>query len=78
MMKFSCSCLADMATSVPSESKVSYEFLGRSGLKVSNISLGCMTFGESAVSFCLCSKLFLSTLCHAVICAFFIRLFDKR
>lgn len=27
---------------------VTYQFLGRSGLKVSNISLGCMTFGESA------------------------------
>jgi hypothetical protein len=39
-----------MAESVPDKNKVKYEFLGRSGLKVANISLGCMTFGESNVS----------------------------
>ncbi|BFZ18588.1 hypothetical protein BsWGS_21624 [Bradybaena similaris] len=36
-----------MASPIPDENKVSYQFLGRSGLKVSNLSLGCMTFGES-------------------------------
>ncbi|RUS87507.1 hypothetical protein EGW08_004761, partial [Elysia chlorotica] len=35
-----------MAT-IPEESKVKYNFLGRSGLKVSNICLGTMVFGES-------------------------------
>ncbi|XP_067683560.1 1-deoxyxylulose-5-phosphate synthase YajO-like [Haliotis asinina] len=32
---------------VPDESKVVYKFLGKSGLKVSNICLGTMTFGEN-------------------------------
>ena len=29
------------------ESKVEYGFLGKSGLKVSNIALGTMTFGKT-------------------------------
>ncbi|BFZ18584.1 hypothetical protein BsWGS_21623 [Bradybaena similaris] len=36
-----------MASPIPDENKVSYRFLGRSGLKVANLALGCMTFGES-------------------------------
>ncbi|BFZ18598.1 hypothetical protein BsWGS_21636 [Bradybaena similaris] len=36
-----------MAAKIPEESKTPYVFLGRSGLKVSNISLGTMTFGEN-------------------------------
>ncbi|BFZ18583.1 hypothetical protein BsWGS_21622 [Bradybaena similaris] len=40
-----------MASPIPEEKKVSYQFLGRSGLKVSNLCLGCMTFGESAWGF---------------------------
>ncbi|BFZ05483.1 hypothetical protein BsWGS_08522 [Bradybaena similaris] len=36
-----------MASPVPEERKLTYAFLGRSGLKVSNICLGCMTFGAS-------------------------------
>ncbi|XP_046565995.1 1-deoxyxylulose-5-phosphate synthase YajO-like [Haliotis rubra] len=34
---------------VPDESKVVYNFLGKSGLKVSNICLGTMTFGENQI-----------------------------
>ncbi|XP_046578842.1 1-deoxyxylulose-5-phosphate synthase YajO-like [Haliotis rubra] len=34
-------------TAVPEESKLSYNFLGKSGLKVANICLGTMTFGDS-------------------------------
>ncbi|CAG5122222.1 unnamed protein product [Candidula unifasciata] len=37
-----------MAAPIPDENKVNYQFLGRSGLKVANICLGCMTFGESS------------------------------
>ncbi|CAG5122223.1 unnamed protein product [Candidula unifasciata] len=36
-----------MTTSVPEDLKTPYVFLGRSGLKVSNICLGTGTFGES-------------------------------
>ncbi|CAG5121734.1 unnamed protein product [Candidula unifasciata] len=36
-----------MAAKIPESSKTPYVFLGRSGLKVSNISLGTMTFGEN-------------------------------
>nr|KAG5689692.1 hypothetical protein BaRGS_006317 [Batillaria attramentaria] len=36
--------------SVPEESKCQYNYLGKSGLRVSNICLGAMTFGESIVS----------------------------
>ncbi|KAK3788246.1 hypothetical protein RRG08_029042 [Elysia crispata] len=32
---------------IPEDSKVKYNFLGKSGLKVSNICLGTMTFGEN-------------------------------
>jgi aryl-alcohol dehydrogenase-like predicted oxidoreductase len=35
-----------MAQPIPDEKKVAYNFLGASGIKVSNISLGCATFGE--------------------------------
>ncbi|CAG5121739.1 unnamed protein product [Candidula unifasciata] len=35
-----------MTTPIPEEHKVAYNFLGRSGIKVSNISLGCATFGD--------------------------------
>ncbi|BFZ18593.1 hypothetical protein BsWGS_21632 [Bradybaena similaris] len=35
-----------MSSAIPKENKVTYNFLGRSGLKVSNICLGCATFGE--------------------------------
>ncbi|BFZ18594.1 hypothetical protein BsWGS_21633 [Bradybaena similaris] len=35
-----------MTTPITDENKVAYNFLGRSGIKVSNISLGCATFGE--------------------------------
>ncbi|XP_046578828.1 putative sterigmatocystin biosynthesis dehydrogenase stcV [Haliotis rubra] len=35
-------------TAVPEGSKLSYNFLGRSGLRVANIGLGTLTFGESA------------------------------
>ena len=34
---------------IPEESKVQYNFLGKSGLKVSNLCLGTMTFGENRV-----------------------------
>ncbi|KAK7473819.1 hypothetical protein BaRGS_00034926 [Batillaria attramentaria] len=34
-------------SSVPEESKCRYNYLGKSGLRVSNICLGAMTFGES-------------------------------
>lgn len=34
---------------VPEESKVVYNFLGKSGLKVANICLGTMTFGDNKV-----------------------------
>ncbi|XP_046578841.1 1-deoxyxylulose-5-phosphate synthase YajO-like [Haliotis rubra] len=34
-------------TAVPEENKLSYNFLGKSGLKVANICLGTMTFGDS-------------------------------
>ncbi|KAH9502885.1 hypothetical protein Btru_074718 [Bulinus truncatus] len=37
-----------MAIPVPAENKLPYVFLGQSGLKVSNLCLGAMTFGESA------------------------------
>ncbi|XP_041347689.1 1-deoxyxylulose-5-phosphate synthase YajO-like [Gigantopelta aegis] len=33
---------------VAEESKVAYNYLGRSGLKVSNLTLGCMTFGVAS------------------------------
>ncbi|XP_055861249.1 1-deoxyxylulose-5-phosphate synthase YajO-like isoform X1 [Biomphalaria glabrata] len=36
-----------MASKVPEEKKLPYVFLGKSGLKVSNMCLGTMTFGES-------------------------------
>lgn len=36
-----------MAASIPEGSKTPYVFLGKSGLKVSNIALGTMTFGEN-------------------------------
>uniref|UniRef100_A0A0B7BGH6 NADP-dependent oxidoreductase domain-containing protein n=1 Tax=Arion vulgaris TaxID=1028688 RepID=A0A0B7BGH6_9EUPU len=36
-----------MASTISESSKTPYNFLGRSGLKVSNISLGTMTFGEN-------------------------------
>ena len=36
---------------IPEESKVKYTFLGKSGLKVSNICLGTLTFGETPVSY---------------------------
>lgn len=39
-----------MASKVPEEKKLPYVFLGKSGLKVSNMCLGTMTFGESFVS----------------------------
>lgn len=39
----------EMSTPIPEESKVSYRFLGRSGLKVSNIALGCADFGKTQV-----------------------------
>ncbi|CAG5122224.1 unnamed protein product [Candidula unifasciata] len=35
-----------MTTPIPDENKVTYNFLGRSGIKVANISLGCATFGD--------------------------------
>ncbi|CAG5122221.1 unnamed protein product [Candidula unifasciata] len=34
--------------SIPDENNVTFQFLGRSGLKVSNLCLGTMTFGESS------------------------------
>ncbi|XP_059178416.1 1-deoxyxylulose-5-phosphate synthase YajO-like [Physella acuta] len=37
-----------MATEIPKEKKLPSVFLGQSGLKVSNICLGAMTFGESS------------------------------
>ncbi|BFZ18596.1 hypothetical protein BsWGS_21635 [Bradybaena similaris] len=36
-----------MSKTIPPEHKVSYNFLGRSGLKVSNLALGTATFGEA-------------------------------
>jgi aryl-alcohol dehydrogenase-like predicted oxidoreductase len=36
-----------MAAPIPEEGKTPYVFLGRSGLKVSNLCLGTMTFGEN-------------------------------
>jgi len=36
-----------MASTIPAESKLPMTFLGNSGLRVSNICLGAMTFGES-------------------------------
>ncbi|XP_059165920.1 1-deoxyxylulose-5-phosphate synthase YajO-like [Physella acuta] len=39
-----------MSFPVAAEQKLPYVFLGRSGLKVSNLCLGTMTFGESAES----------------------------
>ena len=41
---------ADRMAAIPEDSKVKYNFLGKSGLKVSNICLGTMTFGENMVS----------------------------
>ncbi|CAG5127533.1 unnamed protein product, partial [Candidula unifasciata] len=38
---------ATMAVPIPEGSKTPYVFLGKSGLKVSNITLGTMTFGEN-------------------------------
>ncbi|GFS25008.1 4-deoxy-L-erythro-5-hexoseulose uronic acid reductase [Elysia marginata] len=35
------------AADIPREKKVMYNFLGSSGLRVSNICLGCMTFGRN-------------------------------
>jgi aryl-alcohol dehydrogenase-like predicted oxidoreductase len=35
-----------MSSPIPEENKVAYNFLGGTGLKVSNISLGCATFGK--------------------------------
>jgi aryl-alcohol dehydrogenase-like predicted oxidoreductase len=35
-----------MTSVIPDDKKVTYNFLGGTGLKVSNISLGCATFGE--------------------------------
>ena len=35
---------------IPEEKKVLYPFLGKSGIRVANICLGTMTFGESTVS----------------------------
>ncbi|KAK7095025.1 hypothetical protein V1264_006489 [Littorina saxatilis] len=35
--------------SIPDESKCQYVYLGKSGLRVSNICLGAMTFGESSM-----------------------------
>ncbi|KAK3773999.1 hypothetical protein RRG08_030081 [Elysia crispata] len=35
------------AADIPKEKKVIYNFVGSSGLRVSNICLGCMTFGRS-------------------------------
>ncbi|PVD21589.1 hypothetical protein C0Q70_17387 [Pomacea canaliculata] len=37
--------------SIPETSKCQYNFLGKSGLRVSNICLGAMTFGESIFGF---------------------------
>ncbi|XP_055862443.1 uncharacterized oxidoreductase YrpG-like [Biomphalaria glabrata] len=37
-----------MASTVPAEKKLPYVYLGQTGLKVSNLCLGAMTFGESA------------------------------
>ena len=36
--------------SIPEESKCQYNYLGNSGLRVSNVCLGTMTFGVSIVS----------------------------
>ncbi|BFZ18595.1 hypothetical protein BsWGS_21634 [Bradybaena similaris] len=35
-----------MSKPIPPEHKVAYNFLGRSGIKVANLALGCATFGE--------------------------------
>lgn len=36
-----------MADIIPDQEKCHYNYLGRSGLKVSNICLGAMTFGQT-------------------------------
>lgn len=43
-------CDITKMASIPETSKCQYNFLGKSGLRVSNICLGAMTFGESIVS----------------------------